>query len=77
MQSLNVSKDKVCTWPRTNQTPNASAGRSSIPKSESVISIGQSADKSTLKVYLPNGGCNIVKYGDATDVRVCLVLHVI
>ena len=27
-------------------------------------------DKSTLKVYLPNGGFNIVKFGDATDIKV-------
>lgn len=28
------------------------------------------ADKSTLKVYLPNGGFNVVKFGDATDIKV-------
>ena len=27
-------------------------------------------DKSTLKVYLPNGGFNVVKFGDATDIKV-------
>jgi len=27
------------------------------------------ADKSTLKVYLPNGGFNVVKFGDATDIK--------
>ena len=27
-------------------------------------------DKSILKVYLPNGGFNVVKCGDATDVKV-------
>ena len=26
-------------------------------------------DKSTLKVYLPNGGFNVVKFGDATDIK--------
>ena len=26
-------------------------------------------DKSTLKVFLPNGGFNVVKFGDATDIR--------
>ena len=29
-------------------------------------------DKSTLKVHLPNGGFNVVKYGDATDIKVRL-----
>lgn len=29
-------------------------------------------DRSILKVHLPNGGFNMVKYGDATDVKVCL-----
>lgn len=28
-------------------------------------------DKSTLKVHLPNGGFNVVKFGDATDIKVC------
>ena len=28
------------------------------------------SDKSTLKVYLPNGGFNVVKFGDATDIKV-------
>ncbi|XP_031358056.1 focal adhesion kinase 1-like isoform X3 [Photinus pyralis] len=28
-----------------------------------------SADKATLKVHLPNGGFNLVKYGDAIDVK--------
>ncbi|KAK4884842.1 hypothetical protein RN001_001113 [Aquatica leii] len=28
-----------------------------------------SADKATLKVHLPNGGFNVVKYGDAIDVK--------
>ena len=27
-------------------------------------------DRSILKVHLPNGGFNMVKYGDATDVKV-------
>jgi len=27
------------------------------------------SDKSTLKVYLPNGGFNVVKFGDATDIK--------
>lgn len=27
-------------------------------------------DKSTLKVNLPNGGFNLVKFGDATDIKV-------
>jgi hypothetical protein len=27
------------------------------------------ADKSTLNVYLPNGGFNVVKFGDATDIK--------
>ena len=27
-------------------------------------------DKSILKVHLPNGGFNVVKCGDATDIRV-------
>ena len=31
-------------------------------------------DKSTLKVHLPNGGFNVVKYGDATDIKVRLKL---
>jgi hypothetical protein len=30
-------------------------------------------DKSTLKVHLPNGGFNIVKFGDATDIKVRLL----
>uniref|UniRef100_T1IYC0 non-specific protein-tyrosine kinase n=1 Tax=Strigamia maritima TaxID=126957 RepID=T1IYC0_STRMM len=29
----------------------------------------EKVEKSTLKVHLPNGGFNIVKFGDATDVR--------
>ena len=29
-------------------------------------------DRSILKVHLPNGGFNMVKYGDATDVKVSL-----
>ena len=29
-------------------------------------------DKSTLKVNLPNGGFNLVKFGDATDIKVRL-----
>lgn len=28
-----------------------------------------SSDKATLKVHLPNGGFNVVKYGDAIDVK--------
>lgn len=31
------------------------------------------SDKSTLKVYLPNGGFNVVKFGDATDIKVIIV----
>lgn len=31
-------------------------------------------DKSILKVHLPNGGFNVVKCGDATDIRVSNVL---
>jgi hypothetical protein len=27
-------------------------------------------DRSILKVHLPNGGFNMVKYGDATDIKV-------
>ena len=27
-------------------------------------------DKSTLKVYLPNGGFNVVKFGETTDIKV-------
>jgi len=27
-------------------------------------------DKATLKVHLPNGGFNVVKFGDAIDVKV-------
>lgn len=27
-------------------------------------------DRSILKVHLPNGGFNMVRYGDATDVKV-------
>ena len=30
-------------------------------------------DKSTLKVYLPNGGFNVVKFGDATDIKVIVI----
>jgi hypothetical protein len=30
------------------------------------------SDKSTLKVYLPNGGFNVVKFGDATDIKVII-----
>ena len=32
-------------------------------------------DKSILKVHLPNGGFNVVKCGDATDIRVISSLH--
>ena len=32
-------------------------------------------DKSTLKVHLPNGGFNVVKYGDATDIKVRFFVH--
>ncbi|KAG1659462.1 Focal adhesion kinase 1 [Nymphon striatum] len=66
-QNQAQSKDKVSTWPRANQASMSST--TTIPKSESIISIGQSTDKATLKIYLPNGGCNIIKYGDATDIR--------
>ncbi|KAG1658745.1 Focal adhesion kinase 1 [Nymphon striatum] len=66
-QNQAQSKDKVSTWPRANQASMSSTR--TIPKSESIISIGQSTDKATLKIYLPNGGCNIIKYGDATDIR--------
>lgn len=31
-------------------------------------------DKSTLKVHLPNGCFNLVKYGDAIDIKVSLVI---
>merc|ERR1719445_869896 len=31
-------------------------------------------DKSTLKVYLPNGGFNVVKFGDATDIKGIIAL---
>ena len=31
---------------------------------------GHDRDKSTLKVHLPSGGFNVVKFGDATDVKV-------
>ena len=31
-------------------------------------------DKSTLKVHLPNGGFNVVKYGDATDIKVRFII---
>nr|CAD7269397.1 unnamed protein product [Timema shepardi] len=31
-------------------------------------------DKATLKVHLPNGGFNIVKFGDAIDVKVSVFL---
>lgn len=30
-------------------------------------------DRSILKVHLPNGGFNMVKYGDATDIKVRLM----
>ena len=28
-------------------------------------------DKSTLKVHLPDGSFNVVRFGDATDIKVC------
>lgn len=34
-------------------------------------------ERSILKVHLPNGGFNMVKYGDATDVKVSLLLGLI
>ena len=35
-----------------------------------------SMDKSTLKVHLPDGSFNVVRFGDATDIKVsALYLH--
>ena len=31
-------------------------------------------DKSTLKVHLPDGSFNVVRFGDATDIKVCTVV---
>ena len=32
-------------------------------------------DKSTLKVHLPDGSFNVVRFGDATDIKVSLWFH--
>ena len=40
----------------------------SVSRSASVLS---SMDKSLLKVYLVASGFNVVKCGDATDIKVC------
>ena len=46
--------------------PAAAVRPESLPTSVSAVD----KDKSTLKVHLPNGGFNVVKYGDATDIKV-------
>ena len=44
--------------------------RTEVPDSSRPARPLLSPDKSTLKVYLPNGGFNVVKFGDATDIKV-------
>ena len=61
---------------RTEWSHNAPAAisfseRVPLPRPESLSSFGGvDRDKSTLKVHLPNGGFNVVKFGDATDIKV-------
>ena len=50
------------------------AAVSSVMTPTSAPGSGAAADKSTLKVYLPNGGFNVVKFGDATDIRGIIAL---
>ena len=51
---------------------NNAAERIPLPRPESLPS-PVDRDKSTLKVHLPNGGFNVVKFGDATDIKVWLM----
>ena len=47
--------------------------RSRLGEGAASASMGRSQEaKSTLKVFLPNGGFNMVKFGDATDVKVII-----
>ena len=40
------------------------------PESLPAAACGDKDKSCTLKVHLPNGGFNVVKYGDATDIKV-------
>ena len=51
--------------PRSSPTP-APPDWSQPPQSPASMA---ASDKSTLKVFLPNGGFNVVKFGDATDIK--------
>lgn len=48
-------------------SPQGSPAASAASSSSSAVAAA--TDKATIKVYLPNGGFNIVRYGDAIDVK--------
>ncbi len=53
---------------QTGSEPSAAGTGSSGLTSPSPLGM----DKSTLKVHLPNGSFNVVRFGDATDIKVCV-----
>ena len=52
--------------PSPKAPPNPTESGSCSPRQ----SPGALMDKSTLRVHLANGGFNVVKFGDATDIKV-------
>ena len=52
----------------TMGTPGSPGAAASGPYSLATGSLGM--DKSTLKVHLPDGSFNVVRFGDATDIKV-------
>jgi len=55
--------------PQSAPAPAASAA-ASAPAAPGNPGAGAEEAKATLKVHLPNDGVNVVKYGDAIDVKV-------
>jgi hypothetical protein len=58
------------TQDQSQKTPPADPSDSGSPRHHTP---GAPMDKSTLRVYLANGGFNVVKFGDATDIKVGII----
>ena len=63
----------------TGNSPGSETGNSpgSTNQTLPVSSPTLGMDKSTLKVHLPNGSFNVVRFGDATDIKVSLTSKLI
>ena len=64
-RKMALKLDPFMTHELTNKSPHDPTELGS-PRHNSVAPM----DKSTLRVHLANGGFNVVKFGDATDIKV-------